>query len=81
MPSMSHMREKVEKQFKPMLEMLRAELLPNGRLLAGAMELVISHYEETFRVMDERKKKLCWPSKIKRSIFNRPSKSNTKVPS
>jgi hypothetical protein len=59
-PSMSHMREKVEKQLKPMLEMLRAEQLPNGRLLAGAMELVIGHYEETFRVMDERKKKLCW---------------------
>jgi hypothetical protein len=54
------MREKVETQLKPMLEMLRAELLPNGRLLAGGMELVIGHYEETFRVLDERKKKLCW---------------------
>jgi benzoyl-CoA reductase/2-hydroxyglutaryl-CoA dehydratase subunit BcrC/BadD/HgdB len=57
---MRHMRDKVETQFKPMLQMLQADMLPHGRLLAGAMELVIGHYQETFRVMDERRKKLCW---------------------
>ncbi|MFQ5477883.1 MAG: 2-hydroxyacyl-CoA dehydratase subunit D [Candidatus Krumholzibacteriia bacterium] len=58
--NMNYMREKVETQFKPMLEMMRADLVPNGRLVAGAMDLVIDHYEETFRVIDERSKKLCW---------------------
>jgi len=57
---MNHMREKVATQLKPMLQMFQADLLPNGRLLAGALDLVISHYEETFRVMDEGNKKLCW---------------------
>jgi benzoyl-CoA reductase/2-hydroxyglutaryl-CoA dehydratase subunit BcrC/BadD/HgdB len=57
---MRHMRDKIEQQLKPMVEMLRAEMLPHGRLLAGGFELVISHYEETFRVMDEGGKKLCW---------------------
>lgn len=59
-PSMSYMREKVAQQFKPMHQLLQEDLLPHGRLLAGAMDLVIAHYEETFRVMDEREKKLCW---------------------
>ena len=54
------MRDKVEQQFKPMLQLLQADLLPNGRLLAGALDLVIAHYEETFRVMDEGDRKLCW---------------------
>jgi benzoyl-CoA reductase/2-hydroxyglutaryl-CoA dehydratase subunit BcrC/BadD/HgdB len=53
-------REKIEQQLVPMVEMLRAELLPHGRLLAGGFELVVSHYRETFRVMDEGGKKLCW---------------------
>ena len=57
---MTHMREKIETQFRPMLQALRAELLPHGHLLAGGAELLIAHYEETFRVMDERDKKLCW---------------------
>lgn len=57
---MNHMRDKVEQQFKPMLQLLQADLVPHGRLLAGTMDLVIAHYEETFRVMDERGKKLCW---------------------
>ena len=57
---MTYMRGKVEQQFKPMLQLLGGDLLPHGRLLAGALELVIAHYEETFRVMDERHKKLCW---------------------
>ncbi len=59
-PVMKYMREKVENQFKPMVPMLQAGLLPHGRLLAGAMELMIEHYEETFRTMDEGGKKLCW---------------------
>ncbi len=57
---MSHMRDKVETEFKPTLQMLQAEMLPHGRLLAGALDLVIAHYEKIFRVMDERHKKLCW---------------------
>jgi benzoyl-CoA reductase subunit B len=57
---MSYMREKLETQLKPGLEMLRADLLPNGRLRAPGMELLIAHYEETFRAMDEGHKKLCW---------------------
>jgi benzoyl-CoA reductase/2-hydroxyglutaryl-CoA dehydratase subunit BcrC/BadD/HgdB len=57
---MNHMREKVVTQLQPMLGMLQAEALPHGRLLAGAMELVIRHYQETFRAMDEGHKKLCW---------------------
>ena len=57
---MNRMRAKVEQEFKPMLQMLEAEMLPHGRLLAGAMDLVIGHYEETFRIMDERYRKLCW---------------------
>ena len=59
-PNMSYMRDKVEQQFKPMLQLLQADLLPSGRLLAGALDLVIAHYEETFRVMDEGDRKLCW---------------------
>jgi benzoyl-CoA reductase/2-hydroxyglutaryl-CoA dehydratase subunit BcrC/BadD/HgdB len=59
-PAMRRMREKVEQQLKPMVEMFRAEMLPHGRLLAGGFELVVAHYEETFRVMDEGGKKLCW---------------------
>ena len=59
-PNMQHMRNKVEQQFKPMLQLLQADLVPHGRLLAGAMDLVIAHYEEIFRVMEERDKKLCW---------------------
>jgi benzoyl-CoA reductase/2-hydroxyglutaryl-CoA dehydratase subunit BcrC/BadD/HgdB len=35
-------------------------MLPHGRLLAGGFELVIAYYEETFRVMDEGRQKLCW---------------------
>src|SRR5512140_3300174 len=58
--SMQHMRDKIEQQLKPSLQLLQADLVPHGRLLAGAMELVIAHYEETFRVMEERDKKLCW---------------------
>jgi hypothetical protein len=54
------MRDKVEQQFKPMVKMLRAGMLPHGRLLAGGIELVIAHYERMFRVMDERSRKLCW---------------------
>jgi benzoyl-CoA reductase/2-hydroxyglutaryl-CoA dehydratase subunit BcrC/BadD/HgdB len=57
---MSFMREKVETQLKPALEMFRADLVPHGRLIAGGLELRISHYEETFRAMDERHKKLGW---------------------
>ena len=57
---MSQMRDKIEAQLKPMSQMLQAEMLPHGRLLAGAIDLVIAHYEETFRVMDQRQKKLCW---------------------
>jgi benzoyl-CoA reductase/2-hydroxyglutaryl-CoA dehydratase subunit BcrC/BadD/HgdB len=57
---MRHMRDKIEQQLTPMVEMLRAEMLPHGRLLAGGFELVIAHYEETFRVMDEGGRKLCW---------------------
>lgn len=59
-PPMSFMREKVETQYRPALEMFRADLMPHGRLLAGGLELAIAHYEETFRAMDERHKKLCW---------------------
>jgi benzoyl-CoA reductase/2-hydroxyglutaryl-CoA dehydratase subunit BcrC/BadD/HgdB len=59
-PNMQHMRDKVEQQFKPMLQLLQADLLPHGRLLAGAMDLIIAHYEEIFRVMEARDKKLCW---------------------
>ncbi len=59
-PGMRHMRDKVEQQLKPMLKMLRAGMLPHGRLLAGGVELVIAHYERMFRVMDERSTKLCW---------------------
>src|SRR3990172_1654671 len=59
-PNMQHMRDKVEQQFKPALQLLQADLVPHGRLLAGAMDLLIAHYEETFRVMEERDKKLCW---------------------
>jgi len=58
--TMQHMRRKVEGEFKPMLQMLQAEMLPHGRLLSGAIDLVIAHYEETFRIMDERHRKLCW---------------------
>ena len=61
-PPMRFMREKVETQYKPILEMLRADLIPHGRLLAGGLELAIAHYEETFRAMDERHKKLGWYS-------------------
>lgn len=57
---MAHMRDKIDTQLRPTLQMMRADMLPHGRLLAGAMELLIGHYEETFRVMDERTKKLCW---------------------
>lgn len=57
---MDHMRNKLEQQLKPMLQLLQADLLPHGRLLAGAMELVISHYEQTLRAMDERHRQLCW---------------------
>jgi benzoyl-CoA reductase/2-hydroxyglutaryl-CoA dehydratase subunit BcrC/BadD/HgdB len=57
---MSHMRNKLENEFKPTLQMLQADMLPHGRLLTGAMELVIAHYEEIVRIMDERHKKLCW---------------------
>ena len=53
-PPMSFMREKVETQYKPALEMLRAGLVPHGRLIAGGLEMTIAHYEETFRAMDER---------------------------
>ncbi len=58
--NMAYMREKVEQQFKPMLPLLQADLVPHGRLIGGAMELVIRHYEETFRVMEQRHKQLCW---------------------
>ncbi len=57
---MRHMRTKVEEQFVPMLDGLRAEALPHGRLLAGGVQLLIDHYRETFRVMDERSRKICW---------------------
>ena len=57
---MKRMRRKVEEEFKPMLQMLEAKMLPHGRLLAGAMDLVIGHYEETFHPMDEGHRKLCW---------------------
>lgn len=57
---MQHMRNKVEQQFKATLQLLEADLVPHRRLLAGAMDLVIAHHEETFRVMEERDKKLCW---------------------
>jgi benzoyl-CoA reductase subunit B len=57
---MSRMRDKLENEFKPTLQLLQADMLPHGRLLAGAMDLVIAHYEETFRIMDQRHKKLCW---------------------
>lgn len=57
---MERTRAKVEQQLRPMLPMLEAGLLPHGRLLAGALDLVVNHYEETFRVIDERDRKLCW---------------------
>jgi benzoyl-CoA reductase subunit B len=57
---MSLMREKVETMLKPALEMSRAGEIPNGHLLAGGTEILIDHYEETFRAMDEGHKKLCW---------------------
>ncbi|RMF25079.1 MAG: 2-hydroxyacyl-CoA dehydratase, partial [Deltaproteobacteria bacterium] len=57
---MARMREKVAQQFRPTLELLKADMLPHGRLLAGALEVVIDHYEETFRVMDTRERPLCW---------------------
>ena len=59
---MTFMREKIETQYKPALEMLRADLIPHGRLIAGGLELAIAHYEETFRAMDERHRKLAWYS-------------------
>ncbi len=59
-PGMKQMRDKVEQQLKPMRQLLEADLLPHGRLVAGALDLTIAHYDETFRVMDERDKKLCW---------------------
>ncbi len=58
--SMPRMREKVAGQLRPMIEMLRAGMLPHGHLLAGALEAVVAHYEETFRVLDEHNRKLCW---------------------
>ncbi len=59
-PNMHWMREKVDQQFRPMAEMLRAEMMPHGRLLAGAMDVVIAHYENTFRTLDRGDRKLCW---------------------
>ena len=59
---MSLMREMVETQYQPVLEMCRADLVPQGRLLAGGLEMLIAHYGETFRAMDERHKKLGWYS-------------------
>lgn len=59
-PSMPYTRDKVEQQLKPMLQMLQAGLLPDGHLVSGSMDLLISHYEETFRALDERHKKVCW---------------------
>ena len=44
------------------LEMLRADLIPHGRLISGGLELTVAHYEETFRAMDERHRKLAWYS-------------------
>jgi benzoyl-CoA reductase/2-hydroxyglutaryl-CoA dehydratase subunit BcrC/BadD/HgdB len=57
---MRYMREKLEAQLKPALEMLWSDQLPNGRLRAPGMEILIGHYEETFRAMEEQHKKLCW---------------------
>ncbi len=57
---MSFMREKVETQIKPMAEMARAGMVPHGRLLAGGLDIVADFYDETFKVIDERNKKLCW---------------------
>jgi len=59
-PGMRQTRDKIEQQLKPLVEMLRAGMLPHGQLLAGGFELVVAHYEETFRVMDEGGRKLCW---------------------
>lgn len=59
-PNMQHMRDKVAQQFRPTMELLRSDLVPYGPLLAGAMDLIIAHYEETFRVLDAGDKKLCW---------------------
>jgi len=59
-PGMRHMRDKVEQQLKPMVQMLQAGMLPHGHLLAGGFDLVIDHYERIFQVMDERSRKLCW---------------------
>ena len=58
--SMSAMREKVETQYKPALEMCRANLLPNGPLIADGLQLTVDHYEAIFRAMDEGDRKLCW---------------------
>jgi benzoyl-CoA reductase subunit B len=58
--NMQHMRDKVEQQFKPTRQLMQADLVPHGRLLAGTMDLIIAHYEEIFRIMEERDKKLCW---------------------
>ena len=57
---MARMREKISDQFRPTLELLKAEMLPHGRLLAGALEVGIDHYESTFRIMDSRERPLCW---------------------
>ncbi len=59
-PSMVQMREKVETLFKPMAEMARAEMVPHGRLTAGALDLVVDHYERTFDAVDNPDKQLCW---------------------
>jgi benzoyl-CoA reductase/2-hydroxyglutaryl-CoA dehydratase subunit BcrC/BadD/HgdB len=57
---MSRTRQKVETELKPAVQMARSGLIPNGHLLADGMDLIVSHYEEIFRAMDERHKKLCW---------------------
>jgi len=57
---MRRMREKVEAELRPMQQMLQADLLPHGRLIAGAVDLIVGHYERTFRAMDDRSKKVCW---------------------
>jgi benzoyl-CoA reductase/2-hydroxyglutaryl-CoA dehydratase subunit BcrC/BadD/HgdB len=57
---MSFMREKLEKQMKPALEMFRADLVPNGRLLSHGVEIAVARFEEIIRASDEGHKKLCW---------------------
>jgi hypothetical protein len=57
---MPKMREKVETQMKPVLDLCRTGRMPHGRLLADGIQIAIDQYEETFRAMDEGHKRLCW---------------------